>query len=218
MSVTVSCDLRASFGGIRNQGSRPTCVAFAVSDAHAAARGSVAPLSVEHLYHHAVRRTAGGHPDHGVSLGRMLEALRYDGQSVESGWPYIAQLPTDLSLWVPPATATPVFKRDSATRGAAINTIIEQLDIGIPVVVTFLVSEAFCRAEGGVIESHSSDADVDWHAVIAVGHAQARAKRLLLVRNSWGEAWGLGGYAWLHTDYLAPRLGGIATMASTGSV
>lgn len=218
MSIVASCDLRTFFGDVRNQGTRPTCVAFAISDAHAAARGKLAPLSVEHLYYHALRRTPGGHPNDGVTLDCILEALRHDGQSPESGWPYLAQLPTDLSLWAPPATATPVFTRDSVTSGAVVDAIFKHLDEGVPVVVTFLVSEAFCRAENGVVEPQNSDPNVGWHAVIVVGHAKADIKRFLLVRNSWGESWGCGGYAWLNADYLTPRLGGVATMASIGSV
>jgi hypothetical protein len=218
VSLAVACDLRPAFGLIRDQGSRPTCVAFAVSDAHATARGVIAPLSVEHLYYHAVQRTAGGHPKDGVSLAKILEALRLDGQAVESGWPYLDPLPNDLSQWAPPATATPVFKRDSITAGAAIDAIIARLDTGVPVVVTFMVSLAFCAPVNGLIQARAADSDVDWHAVIIVGHARDGSKRLLLVRNSWGETWGTGGYAWVDSDYLAPRLGGLAMMALVRSV
>ena len=196
MSPVISCDLRSSFGAVRNQGSRPTCVAFAVSDAHAAARGTFAALSVEHVYFHAVRRTPGGNPQNGVSLGKMLDAVRIDGQAGERGWPYLVSLPSDLTKWAPPATATPVFRRDSITVGASINMIVSQLDSGIPPVLTFMISLAFCEAEKGIVEPRSLDADVGWHAVIAVGHAQTGGKLWLLVRNSWGEAWGNGGYAW----------------------
>ena len=83
MSPVILCDLRRSFGAIRNQGSRPTCVAFAVTDAHAVTRDDLTELSVEHLYYHAVQRTPSGHPKDGVSLPKILEALLFDGQAAE---------------------------------------------------------------------------------------------------------------------------------------
>src|SRR5215469_3921058 len=88
VAITVLSDLRSLLGGARNQGRRPTCVAFAVSDAHAAARGTNELLSTEHLYFHGVQRTPNGHPNLGVSLSTILDALKHDGQCAETGWPY----------------------------------------------------------------------------------------------------------------------------------
>jgi hypothetical protein len=208
----ISYDLRSSFGTIRDQGSRPTCVAFAVSDAHAVVRGPFAELSVEHLFYHAVQRMPGGHPAQGVSLPCILQALHLDGQAAESGWPYLPALPPNLKLWAPPASATPVFKRAAKAGVSAAKAIIAHLNAGSPVVVAFMASMAFCMAENGVVQPKTPDSDVDWHAVIAVGHGDSGGKPFLLVRNSWGESWGMGGYAWVDVDYLAPRINSFATI------
>ena len=215
MSLIVLCDLRSSFGDIRNQGARPTCVAFAVSDAHAASRGGYQALSVEHLYFHAVQRTAGRHPEGGVSLPKTLEALRLDGQSLESGWPYLDALPVDLATWVPPETAAPVFKRDAATTVAS---LFAALDAGQPVVVVVMVSVAFCTAPAGIVYPATSDTDVDWHAILAVGHGQIGGRPFVLVRNSWGQSWGNGGYGWVDLDYLSPRVNSLIILPSGSSV
>lgn len=54
--IIVLVDLRASFGPARNQGARPTCLAFAASDTHAAVREGWVPLSCEYAFYQAQRR------------------------------------------------------------------------------------------------------------------------------------------------------------------
>ena len=50
------------------------------------------------------------------------------------------------------------------------------------------------------------------HAVVAVGHGIRNGERLILVRNSWGEEWGVSGYGWLTESFLRPRLIGVAVL------
>jgi len=50
VSITVSVDLRPQFGPVRDQGDRPTCLAFAASDAHAGLRDPWEPLSLSTYY------------------------------------------------------------------------------------------------------------------------------------------------------------------------
>ncbi len=68
------------------------------------------------------------------------------------------------------------------------------------------------------MSTSAQDQDVAWHAVIAVGHGEYGGKQHLLVRNSWSETWGIGGYGWVDVDYLEPRLSGIATVSRTEDV
>ncbi len=206
-SVVIQCDLRVAFGTARHQGARPTCLVFALSDAHSAARGAHEELSAEHLYFHAIQRTVGGHPDKGVAHPQACAALKLDGQSLEASWPYLAKLPSDLAHWAPPATATPLFRRETLPTSAKVADIVTRLDAGQPVVAIFLMGQRFYVPTEGLVEQGPNDADVAYHAVIAVGHGKNSAgEECILIRNSWGEGWALEGYAWVTTSYLAARL------------
>src|SRR5437762_10699789 len=106
-SPTIKTDLRRLFGPVRDQGQRPTCLAFAASDAHAALRGAWSPLSCEYIFFRAQQRS-NRKPTEGATLPSILEALRDDGQPHEAGWEYLVQLPADLTQWRPPADVAPL--------------------------------------------------------------------------------------------------------------
>ncbi|WOH63693.1 C1 family peptidase [Bradyrhizobium sp. BWA-3-5] len=198
-------DLRGSFGAARDQNPRPTCLAFAASDTHAALRPGWNPLSAEWAYYHAVKRD-GGLPQDGSTLVSMLATIKCDGQPAESEWPYIQSATIDISSWLPPASPSELFFRDHAACGAALQDVVDQLDSSVPVLITMTLSDAFYIPEAGVVDRVEAIDPKRRHAVVAVGYGERAGKRAILIRNSWGEGWGLEGYAWLAEHYLAPRL------------
>ena len=102
-AITVRRDLRGQFGPARDQGGRETCLAFAMSDAHAAARGAPwSPLCSESLFYRAKQRDKTP-PQVGTTISAIRAALEQDGQPVETAWPYLKKLPNDLAKWKPPA-------------------------------------------------------------------------------------------------------------------
>jgi C1A family cysteine protease len=207
-------DLRGSFGEVRDQGPRPTCMAFAASDAHAAARSGWNALSTEWAYYHALKRD-GGHPDDGVTLNAMLAAIKSDGQPVEAEWPYIKAPNMDLTSWRPPALATQLFFRDHRLCSVTVQDVINQLHAGLPVLMTMTISNAFYRPDPeGIVERTEPTDPKRHHAVVAVGHGERRTDSFILIRNSWGEAWGQKGHAWIAIGYLTPRLTGAAIMTT----
>ena len=213
MSIAVTKDLRAQFGPARDQDPRPTCMAFAASDAHAGARLGWEPLSVEWAYYHALKRD-GVEPHQGVRLSTMLATLRSDGQPVEASWPYIAEMFTELAAWHPPSSADPIFRRESKNSPATVSSIVDQLDQDRSVLFTMSISPAFYHpTPTGIVASGEALMPRRVHALVAVGHGERGTDRFILVRNSWGTAWGLNGYSWVDTAYLAPRLLVAATMA-----
>lgn len=212
--ITISVDLRASFGAARNQGPRPTCLAFAASDAHAALREGWAPLSCEYAFYQAQRR-AGRTPNTGALLSSMLEALRKDGQPEESGWPYLSATPTDVASWAPPAEIGKLFGRNGVTATHSIDLVIQELDQGHPVIVLTMLSRAFYQRnpQGVVDPAPGEQPEPDRrHAVVAVGHGKVDGQRAVLVRNSWGPNWGHAGYGWLTERFLGPRIYAAATL------
>lgn len=213
MTVIVVKDLRSMFGPARDQDPRPTCMAFAGSDAHAGARPGWEPLSAEWAYYHALKRD-GSHPHNGVRLSTMLATLKGDGQPVESAWPYIDSLFTDFASYTPPLTVNPIFRRDSTPVRATIGDILNQLEQDRPVLFTMSISHSFFNApSSGIVSSREPLEPKRVHALVAVGHGLIGSDRYILVRNSWGQGWALHGHAWLDVDYLKPRLRIAATMA-----
>lgn len=208
--VVILHDLRHRFGLPRDQGSRPTCLAFAISDTHAAVREGWEPLSCEYLYYQAVRR-AGSGPGDGAKPTMILAAVENDGQPAEAAWPYLPKTPNDAS-WLPPADVGEVFRRAGEIVGSTFDNAWSLVEAGRPAVVCMTLSDGFYVPHEGVIDSAEPPEAARRHAVIAVAAGHRDASRLLLVRNSWGPHWGADGHAWITERYLAPRVLRILTL------
>ena len=206
--IDIVRDLRPLFGPARDQGARPTCLAFAASDTHAGLRDGWAPLSCEFAFYAAQKR-AGRPPTSGALLSTMLDALRLDGQPDEKGWPYLAAVPADHRLWTPPATVGPLYGRNGQRDGTDLSSILAALDRDTPVLMLTMLSRSFFQPRGdGVVDPANDDLPepAQRHAVVAVGHGTVDGTPAILIRNSWGPGWGLEGHAWLTERFLAPRL------------
>ncbi|MFN0190553.1 MAG: C1 family peptidase [Aestuariivirga sp.] len=207
-SITVLNDLRSMFGAARDQGPRPTCMAFAASDTHAALRNSWSPLSCEYVFYQAQRRS-GRPPSKGALLSSILDALREDGQPEESGWPYLATTPLDIASWVPPKEAGALFGRNGRRTNASVDEVIGELDQGRPLIILLTLSRSFFGpSPRAVVDPTNGEVPEPErrHAVVAVGHGAVDKHRAILVRNSWGPSWGDNGHGWLTERFLNPRL------------
>lgn len=220
MSITLLRDLRQRFGVVRDQGPRPTCLVFAASDAHAAFRLPWAPLSCEFLFYHAQRRQQRT-PDTGATMPGIIDALLEDGQPIEADWPYLAATPQDVASWNPPAIIGATFHCRAALGLNAIDHIIEQLNGSKPCIILMHITPTFFSAtEHSLIDEDPATTPgvVARHAVVAVGHGLATGKRCLLVRNSWGIAWGFNGHAWVAERYLAKQVFGLGIVLEAHDV
>ena len=170
-------DLRGDFGPARDQDPRPTCMAFAASDAHAAARDGWEPLSTEWAYYHALKRD-GGLPHEGTTIGRHAgdHQIRW---SASRGRVALHQSAiTDVKSWKPPARAKQLFFRDHNACPVTVQDIIDQLHAGTPVLITMTLSDAFYRPDAdGIVERNEPMDPKRHHAVVAVGHGQRGCSR-----------------------------------------
>jgi hypothetical protein len=179
---------------------------FAASDAHAFARGSTEPLSVEYAFFHAVQRKKDRDPSTGVAFEHMSAAIASDGQPLERGWPYRTQVPA-AGQWRPPKDPGELFYRASDRSTIGVDTVCASLDAKHPVILVMDISSSFYQAApGAIVIAPATEPRINTHAVIAAGYGTANKARCILIRNSWGPRWADQGYAWLHEDYLQPRL------------
>lgn len=212
-AIILSKDLRSRLGAARDQGPRPTCLAFAASDLHGSVRPGWDPLSCESAFFNAQRRS-GRPPTVGATLPSMIDALREDGQPVEAAWPYLAQTPQTSAAWQPPATESEVFRRCGSEVVKDAKRLVELLNEGRPVLLLLTLSHSFFGPVAGVVRA-ANDEKPDLslrHAVVAVGHGSVDGVPAILVRNSWGESWGEAGHAWLSMNFIDARLFGMAIL------
>lgn len=195
-------DLRASLPPIRDQGQRGTCVAFAVTAGHEVSRAGGAgddDLSEEALYW-GCKRTDGNWKG-GTRFTSAAVALGRWGQPREADWPYDMGR-RDGVAHSPPFRAGGIgwFRSGLLPVALTLADVRTHLDGGTPVVLSLTVFDTFYRPDdhGHIADPPAGATARGRHAVLAVGH-QAGA---LLIRNSWGTTWALGGYAWIGDGYV----------------
>jgi C1A family cysteine protease len=206
MSITVDIDLRSSLGPARDQGRRPTCLAFAATAAHEASRSSTEYLSVEYLFYFGVQRSH-RNPHRGLNQVSVSTALKEDGQPRESAWPYSLATPQPSS-WHPPHITETLYKSTLVFSSRAVSEVHTLVRGSILVVLVVSVTTAMYGPDDqAVIRARPTDTTTaNRHALLAVGSGHASDGGYLLVRNSWGPTWGDQGHAWLPDSYLAANL------------
>lgn len=206
---------------------RPMCLPFALTGGHEAARchedEPPTSLAPEPLWWSCVQN---GHASPG---GTLLEhagsALVDNGQVELTEWPYNPQLGYDTEP-PPEPIGTPPWQRARWREVVLAHDGVEDeledlLFAGYAVLLVVEVTEAFADPEpdGSVHTPSLRAAPGDYHAVLVVGAAtDPDHGRRLLVRNSWGDSWGAGGYCWLPLTYLiafTPQAAIVFTGAAT---
>lgn len=213
--IQVINDISHYWGSARNQETKPTCLAFVVSDINAASNNTQ-NLSVEYLCHHAVKRVPSWAGE-GFTTDVIFQAVAQDGQPYEHLYPYLPH-DTYAPLKAPPSNFSPIYYANLQTINCSASelkkVLLEHTFVGIVIAVT----KSFFKPNNGLV-SYDPLAIVDvYHALIVTGFGIHKVTQEIyfLVRNSWGTNWGVNGYCWLPQSLLDLHLVEVFTLDKNG--
>jgi C1A family cysteine protease len=144
--------------------------------------------------------------DSGAMLRDGIKSLVSYGVCSEDDWYYdISKYCVKPSLY---CYESAINHRISVyMRLESLDEMLQCLANNYPFVFGFSVYNVFESEEtantGILSMPRSQDRLLGGHAVLAVGYD--KDSKMILVRNSWGSSWGLGGYFWMPFEYLTNR-------------
>jgi C1A family cysteine protease len=207
-AIPSKVDLRTQCPPVYDQGQLGSCTANAIAGAVEFDRlkqkiSDFAPSRLfiyynERVMEHTVDSDSGAQIRDGIkSVGKL-------GDCPETEWPYtISKFKTK-----PPAKCYSDALKYKAVLYSRLTPILSQLKgclaSGYPFVFGFTVYESFESAQvaktGHAPLPKSGEQTIGGHAVVGVGYDDA--KQWFIVRNSWGNSWGMKGYFTLPYSYL----------------
>jgi C1A family cysteine protease len=154
------------------------------------------PLSPLFLYYQERKLEGNVEKDSGARLSSGMRVLQNIGTSTEEVWPYIIG---NFALEpVPLAMAAATEYRVSGIRPLdGLKAIKAEIDKQNPVVFAMTVYQSFARPVNGVIPvpDTRNEKILGGHALTCVGYDDG--KEYLIMKNSWGNAWGDKGYFYM---------------------
>jgi C1A family cysteine protease len=231
LTVPASVDLRSWCSPIENQESIGSCTAHAgvgiVEYFERRAFGKHIDASRLFLYK-TTRNLLRWTGDTGAFLRSTMGALVLFGVPPEEYLPYVvADFDKEPSAFcyafAQSFQAISYYRLDpmGTTRESLLAQIKANLSAGIPAMFGFTVYNSISQAAttGKIPYPTAGDKIAGGHAISAVGYddtmkikntnpGAVETKGALLIRNSWGTGWGLGGYGWLPYDYVLKGLAG----------
>jgi len=167
--------------------------------------------------------------DTGAWLRNAMGALALCGVPLEKYWPYTDDTP-DFDA-EPPSFVYAVADNYEALRyfchdplsanvsgDAVLASVKRYLAAGIPSMFGFWGFPSFdsCDVKGGIPYPCPGESAEWGHAIVAVGYDDGKKIKntacnltttgALLIRNSWGAAWGDNGYGWIPYRYVTDGL------------
>jgi len=212
-ALPTKVDLRTTMPKVYDQGQLGSCTANAIAAAFEfdQTQQKLADFMPSRLFiyynERAIEGTIG--TDSGAMIRDGIKSVAKLGVCDETVWPYeIAQFTSK-----PPQPAYTQAKTHQATVYRKVLPVLHQLQgclaSGYPFVFGFSVYESFMSPEvaktGVVPLPPRGEQMIGGHAVLAVGYDDTEQR--FIVRNSWGNQWGMKGYFTMPYGYLTdPQL------------
>jgi C1A family cysteine protease len=202
-------DLRGGCPAVYDQGRLGSCTANAIAGAlqfDQARQRTADPFTPSRLFIYYNERSLEGTvgEDAGAMLRDGIKSVAKQGAPREPLWPYVVS----RFRAKPSPEAYTDGRRHQAVLYERLPHRLEQMQgclaDGYPFVFGFSVYESFetsgIARSGDVPMPEDGEAVLGGHAVLAVGYDNTT--RRFQLRNSWGAAWGRGGYGTIPYDYL----------------
>lgn len=199
-------DLRAQCSRVYDQEDLGACTAFAVGKGvreylQRTRKERVTELSALYLYYETRKLRNAVHLDSGATITDAMTAIAKSGAAPDALWPYRV----DFFTQPPPAEAfreAEAWKLNTGVQLAGLEDMKKALVRRQPVVFGMRLYHTFrdVGPDGVLPMPQAGDVLVGGHAVTAVGYDNKR--RVLIVKNSFGEAWGDKGYFYMPYGYV----------------
>jgi C1A family cysteine protease len=202
-------DLRAQCPPVYNQGNLGSCTANALGGAFQfeQMKQNKPNFIPSRLFIYYNERAMEGtiNEDAGAMIRDGIKTMNKEGVCPETMWQYIESKFTSKPC--PQCYKTALDNQVLEYLRLSPHTIYEVkhcLSDGYPVAFGFTIYESFMTEEvtrtGIAKMPQTNESPIGGHAVLAVGYDDS--KEALIVRNSWGAEWGLGGYFYLPYGYV----------------
>lgn len=198
-------DLRSMMTAVESQGEIGSCTANATAGAYEylvrITQNADYDVSRLFMYYNARKSQGLEDEDSGALIEWLMEQMSTKGACSEATWPYNTKKFTKK----PPKEAYEEAKNYKITKYEHVETNLNSwksvLAEGYPIIFGVQIYESFENPRKGKITMPRSNEEcLGGHAMCCVGYSDP--DQVFIVRNSWGEQWGNGGYCYIPYDYM----------------